>query len=267
MKLLLIEDEYPAAERLQRLLRQADPGAEIMGLVRSVAAGRQWFQANPPPDLIFSDIQLADGLSFEIFDQVGLTSPIIFTTSYDEYAIRAFRVRSVDYLLKPLRLADLRAALAKYHDLRAAFSPLVSSQRLERLLDSLPLTNRPYKTRFLVTSGTQLLPLEVEQIAYFHTRHELIQLTCCDGRRFSLDYTLEQLEQLLDPRHFFRANRQLLTHLRAVRCLHPHFNGKLKLELSPAWPEEVLVSRDKAGAFKAWLDGTEIAPHDAPRLA
>ena len=258
MKLLLIEDEYPAAERLQRLLRQADPTAEVVGVVRSVAAGRQWFAQHPPPDLILADIQLADGLSFEIFDQAGLTSPIIFTTSYDEYAIRAFRVRSVDYLLKPLKLPDLRAALAKYHDLRAAFSPVDGSQRLERLLDSLPLTGRPYKTRFLVSSGDQLLPLDVEQIAYFHTRHDLVQLTSRDGRRFTLDYTLEQLEQLLDPRQFFRASRQLLTHLRAVRCLHAHFNGKLKLDLDPVLSQEVLISRDKAGAFKAWLEGENL---------
>ncbi|WP_375435167.1 LytR/AlgR family response regulator transcription factor [uncultured Hymenobacter sp.] len=255
MNLLLIEDEYPAAERLQRLLRQADPTAVVRDVVRSVAAGRQWFAQNPPPDLILSDIQLADGLSFEIFDQVGLTSPIIFTTSYDEYAIKAFRVRSVDYLLKPIKLADLRAALAKYHDLRAAFSAVENSQRLERLLDSLPLTGRPYKTRFLVASGEQLLPLEVDQIAYFQMRNDLVYLVGRDGRRFVLDYTLEQLERLLDPLHFFRASRQLLTHLSAVRRLHPYFNGKLKLELHPEPQQEVAISRDKASAFKAWLEG------------
>jgi DNA-binding LytR/AlgR family response regulator len=255
MKLLLIEDEYPAAERLQRLLRQAAPAAEVLGVVRSVAAGRRWFSENPAPDLILSDIQLADGLSFEIFDQAGLTSPIIFTTSYDEYAIKAFRVRSVDYLLKPIKLTDLQAALAKYHDLRAAFSPIAGSQRLEQLLDSLPLTNRTYKTRFLVASGEQLLPVEVDQIAYFQTRHELVYLVARDGRRFVLDYTLEQLERLLDPQQFFRANRQLLTHLSAVRRLHPYFNGKLKLDLHPESSEEVLISRDKASPFKAWIEG------------
>ena len=264
MTILLLEDEYPAAEHLQRLLRRADPTAEVVGVVRSVAAGRQWFAQHAPPDLILADIQLTDGLSFEVFDHVGLTSPIIFTTSYDAYAIRAFRVRSVDYLLKPLGLADLRAALAKYHDLRAAFSPLADSQRLERLLDSLPLTGRPYKTRFLVSSGEQLLPLGVEQFAYFQTRHELVQLVSCDGRRFVLDYTLEQLEQLLDPRLFFRASRQLLTNVQAVRGLHPYFNGKLVLTLDPAPPQQMHISRDKAAAFKAWLVGEE-GPLPGPR--
>lgn len=263
MKLLLIEDEYPAAERLQRLLWQADPAAEVLGVVRSVATARQWFLDNPPPDLILSDIQLADGLSFEIFDQVGLTSPIIFTTSYDEYAIKAFRVRSVDYLLKPIKLLELRAALAKYHDLRAAFSPVAGSQRLERLLDSLPLTGRPYKTRFLVASGPQLLPLDIGEVAYFCTRHELTTLVARDGRRFVLDYTLEQLDKLLDPALFFRANRQLVLHLSAVRRLHPYFNGKLKLDLHPETADEMLVSREKAAPFKAWLEGEASAVRPA----
>ncbi|WP_046242753.1 LytR/AlgR family response regulator transcription factor [Hymenobacter terrenus] len=255
MQILLLEDEYPAAERLQRLLRQADPSAEVLAVLQSVAATRQWLASNPAPDLILSDIQLSDGLSFEIFEGLALRSPIIFTTAYDEYAIKAFRVRSIDYLLKPVKLADLQAALSKFHDLRPSFSPNESAQRLERLLDSLPLAGKPYKTRFLVSSGSQLLPLDVDQVAYFVTRHELTTIVAHDGRRFVLDYTLEQLERLLDPRQFFRANRQLLLHLSAVRRLHPYFNGKYKLDLHPEVSDEMLVSRGKASAFKAWLEG------------
>ncbi|WP_310391774.1 LytTR family DNA-binding domain-containing protein [Hymenobacter sp.] len=264
MTFLLIEDEYPAAERLQRLLHQAAPGAEVVAVLQSVAAARQWLATHPAPDLILSDIQLSDGLSFEIFEGLVLPSPIVFTTAYDEYAIKAFRVRSIDYLLKPVKLADLQAALAKFHDLRASFSAPESAQRLERLLDSLPLTSRPYKTRFLVNSGAQLLPLDVAQVAYFCTRHELTTLVARDGHRFVLDYTLEQLERLLDPGHFYRANRQLLLHLSAVRRLHPHFNGKLKLDLHPAASEEMLVSRGKAAGFKAWLEGEPAAVRAAP---
>jgi len=263
MQILLIEDEYPAAERLQRLLRQAAPAAEVLAVLQSVAAARQWLATHPAPDLILSDIQLSDGLSFEIFEGLVVRSPIVFTTAYDEYAIKAFRVRSIDYLLKPIKLVDLQAALAKFHDLRATFSPTDSAQRLERLLDALPLAGKPYKTRFLVTSGAQLLPLEVEQVAYFLSRHELTTLVAHDGRRFVLDYPLEQLERLLDPACFFRANRQLLLHLRAVRRLHPHFNGKLKLDLHPATAEEALVSREKAAAFKAWLEGEPAAARPA----
>jgi two-component system LytT family response regulator len=255
MTILLIEDEYPAAERLQRLLRKAAPAAQVLAVLQSVATARQWLAENPAPDLILSDIQLSDGLSFEIFAGLVLRSPIVFTTAFDEYAIQAFRVRSIDYLLKPIKLAELQAALAKFHDLQPAFSPTHHAQRLERLLDVLPPAGKPYKTRFLVNSGAQLLPLDVDQVAYFATRHELTTLVARDNRRFVLDYTLEQLERLLDPQQFFRANRQLLLHLSAVRRLHPYFNGKLKLDLHPETAEEMQVSRDKAGAFKAWLEG------------
>ena len=255
MTILLLEDEYPAAERLQRLLRRADPAAEVLAVVQSVAAARQWLATHPAPDLILSDIQLSDGLSFEVFEGLALRSPIVFTTAYDEYAIKAFRVRSIDYLLKPIKLADLQAALAKFHDAQPAFSPADSAHRLERLLDSLPAAGRPYKTRFLVSSGEQLLPLDVAQVAYFVSRHELTTLVARDGRRFVLDYPLEQLERRLDPGQFFRANRQLLLHLSAVRRLHPHFNGKLKLDLHPDAADDMLVSRGKAPAFKAWLEG------------
>lgn len=259
MKILVLEDEYPAAERLLHLLRQAAPAAEVLAVLKSVAAARQWLAAHPAPDLILSDIQLSDGLSFEVFEGLVLASPIVFTTAYDEYALKAFRVRSIDYLLKPVKLADLQTALARFHELRAGFSAPESAQRLERLLDSLPLANPPYKTRFLVTSGAQLLPLSTEQVAYFATRHELTTLVARDGRRFVLDYSLEQLERRLDPQQFFRANRQLLVHLSAVHRLHPHFNGKLKLDLQPAAPDEVLVSRGKATSFTAWLEGEHPA--------
>lgn len=255
MRILLIEDEYPAAERLRRLLRQADPTAEVLAVLKSVATARQWLAAHPAPDLILSDIQLSDGLSFEIFEDLPLLSPIVFTTAFDEYAIKAFRVRSIDYLLKPIKLLDLQAALTKYHDLQANFSPTDNAHRLERLLDILPVAHKAYKKRFLVRSGLQLLPLNVEEVAYFATRHELTTLVARDGRRFVLDYTLEQLERLLDPSQFFRANRQLLVHLNAVRRLHPYFNGKLKLDLHPEAGEEMLVSRGKATTFKAWLEG------------
>lgn len=257
MTILIIEDEYPAAEQLRRLLLKAEPAAEVLAVLQSVVAARQWLAAHSAPDLILSDIQLSDGLSFEIFEGLGtaLRCPIIFTTAYDEYAIQAFRVRSIDYLLKPIRLADLTTALAKFHDLQPAFSPAEHAQRLERLLDGLPQISRAYKTRFLVNNGAQLLPLEVEKVAYFATRHESTNLVAHTGRHYVLDYTLEQLEQLLNPAHFFRANRQLLLHLSAVRSLHAYFNGKLKLDLCPEASSEVLVSRSKAGAFKVWLGG------------
>ena len=264
MTVLLLEDEYPAAERLQRLLREAAPEARVLAVLDSVAGALQWLATNPAPDLILSDIQLADGLSLEVFEQTVVRSPVIFTTAYDAYAIRAFKANSVDYLLKPVKLAELTAALTKLREWRGPASVAArpapsaaddTAQRLERLLDSLPRPAQQYKTRFLVRHGEQLLPLPAAQAAWFQSRHETTTLVATDGRRFVVDYTLEQLEGLLDPRQFFRLNRQFLAQLPAVQRLHPHFNGKLLLDLQPAPSEDVLVSREKAGALKQWLEG------------
>ncbi|UOG73623.1 LytTR family DNA-binding domain-containing protein [Hymenobacter tibetensis] len=262
MNVLLLEDEYPAAERLQRLLLEACPEAHLLAVLDSVAGALKWLATNPAPDLILSDIQLADGLSLEVFEQAVVRSPVIFTTAYDAYAIRAFKANSVDYLLKPVKLAELQAALTKLREWRSPVAaPQTASvaddraQRLERLLDSLPRPDRQYKTRFLVRSGEQLLPVSVGQIAWFQSRHENTTLVVTDGRRFVVDYTLEQLESLLDPSQFFRLNRQFIAQLPAVQRLHPHFNGKLLLDLHPAPTEEVLISREKANAVKQWLEG------------
>ncbi len=277
MTVLLLEDEYPAAERLQRLLLLAAPEAQVLAVLDTVAGALAWLATHPAPDLILSDMQLADGLSLEIWEQAVVPSPVIFTTAFDAYAIRAFEAHSVAYLLKPVKLAELQAAIAKLHAWRAAWrneesgmrheklagghsSPDLNSSLLiphsslgiERLLDALA---RPYKTRFLVRLGEQLLPLPVAEAAWFVSRHETVTLVATDGRRFVLDYTLEQLEGLLDPARFFRLNRQLIAQLPAVRRLHPHFGGKLLVELHPAPAEEILVSREKAPALKAWLEG------------
>ena len=272
MTVLLLEDEYPAAERLQRLLLQAAPNAQVLAVLDTVAGALAWLATHHAPDLILSDIQLADGLSLEIWEQAVVLSPVIFTTAFDAYAIRAFQAHSVAYLLKPVKLAELQAALAKLRqwELRerseglkvestdTAASTLHSSplnlnsfHSIEQVLDAL----RPYKTRFLVRQGEQLLPLPVADAAWFLSRNETVTLVATDGRRFVLDYTLEQLEGLLDPARFFRLNRQLIAQLPAVRRLHPHFGGKLLVELAPAPAEEILVSREKASALKAWLEG------------
>ncbi|OWP62019.1 DNA-binding response regulator [Hymenobacter amundsenii] len=263
MTVLLLEDEYPAAERLQRILRQAAPEARVLAVLDTVAGALNWLDTNPAPDLILSDIQLADGLSLDVFEQTVVRSPVIFTTAYDAYAIRAFKANSVDYLLKPVKLTELTAALTKLREWRtpAAATPTIAAatddpaRRLERLLDALPRPDRQHKTRFLVRHGEQLLPLPAAQAAWFQSRHETTTLTTLDGRRFVVDYTLEQLETLLDPTQFFRLNRQLIAQLPAVQRLHPHFNGKLLVDLQPAPSEEVLVSREKAGAVKGWLEG------------
>ena len=256
MTVLLLEDEYPAAERLQRLLLQAAPEVAVAAHLDTVAGAVQWLQTHPAPDLILADIQLADGLSLDVFDQLVVGSPVIFTTAYDAYALRAFKANSVDYLLKPVKLSELAAALRKLLAWRRGPAPADPAQRLERLLDSLPRPDRQYKTRFLVRSGEQLLPLAATDTAWFQSRHETVTLVTHAGARYLVDYTLEQLEALLDPRRFFRLNRQLIAQLSAVRRLHPYFNGKLKLDLQPALSEEVTVSREKAAALKQWLEGS-----------
>ncbi len=269
MTVLLLEDEYPAAERLQRLLAQAEPAAQVLAVLDTVAGALAWLAAHPAPDLILSDVQLADGLSLEIWEQAVVPSPVVFTTAYDAYALRAFEANSVAYLLKPVKLAELQAALAKLRQWpgselkvdadapEATFNSsfLIFNSPIERLLDALPRPARPHKARFLVRQGEQLLPLPVGQAAWFVSRHDTTTLVAADGRRFVIDYTLEQLEALLDPAQFFRLNRQLIAQLGAVRRLVPHLGGKLLVELHPAPADNVLVSRERAPALKAWLEG------------
>ncbi|GAB3634695.1 LytTR family DNA-binding domain-containing protein [Hymenobacter arcticus] len=279
LRILILEDEYPAAERLQRLLALAAPTAQVLAVLDTVAGALTWLDGHPAPDLILSDIQLADGLSLDVFAQTLVRSPVIFTTAYDQYALQAFRANGIDYLLKPLKLNELQAALAKLQflkeepggnkaELTGEISSLSvssaslnsalllpdSSFQLERLLDALPRPQRPHKTRFLVRQGDTLLPLPTAEVAWFWSRHETVTLATHDGRRFVVDYTLEQLESLLDPAQFFRLNRQLIAQLPAVRRLVPHFGGKLLVALHPAPTDEIVVSKEKASALKAWLE-------------
>ena len=260
MRVLILEDEYPAAERLQRLLAQVAPATQVLAVLDTVAGALDWLAAHPAPDLILSDIQLADGLSLDVFAQTVVRSPVIFTTAYDQYALQAFRANGIDYLLKPLKLVELQQALAKLGELKVRSTEpstlnLNSPQNLERLLDALPQPQRPFKARFLVRQGETLLPLPAAEVAWFQSRHDCVTLAALDNRRFVVDYTLEQLESLLDPRQFFRLNRQLLAQLPAVRRLAPHFGGKLLVTLHPTPTEEVLVSKEKASAVKNWLEG------------
>ncbi|MBD2768146.1 response regulator transcription factor [Hymenobacter sp. BT664] len=259
MRAVLIEDEAPAAQRLTQLLSQ-HPEVQVTARLASVEEAVAWFARHPAPDLIFADIQLSDGLSFEIFDAVPVRSPIVFTTSYDEYALKAFSVHSVDYLLKPINAGQLRRALGKYefwqqqtpaHQQALSDAQLV---QMQQLLDALPLNPPRYRQRFLVSTGEQLLPVPVTEIAYFYTANEIVYLVRTDSRRFVVDYKLDQLEKLVDPAQFFRVNRQYFVQLPAVAKIYNYLGAKLKLELLPAAREEVLVSRERAPALKRWLE-------------
>ncbi len=256
MKILIIEDEAPAAERLQKLLHRIDAGIDVVAVLESVSQAKTWFAQNSPVDLILSDIQLADGLSFQIFETYPAHSPIVFTTSYDEYAIRAFKVRSIDYLLKPIKAAELEAALAKFRSMKTDVSVPELTVKMEALLDMLSVggSGRKTKSRFLVKNQDQFIPVGQDEIAYFFTAQEITCLVRRDGRQFLVDYTLEELERLLDPALFFRLNRQFTASMAAISRIHTYFNGKLKLDLLPDPNQEVLVSREKAILFKAWLE-------------
>jgi DNA-binding LytR/AlgR family response regulator len=255
MNILIIEDEYPAAERLQQLLRRLDESINVVDMIDSVDNAICWFAEHPAPDLILSDIQLSDGLSFEIYEKVVIKSPIIFTTSYDEYAIQAFKVKSIDYLLKPIKFEELGKAIAKYKQLKSEFSEEENASKIERLLDNLQHSGRRHKKRFLVKKGEQLVPISDDEIAYFYTENELVYLFTPEGKKYVVDYTLEQLDELVDSEKFFRINRQYLIHLEAIQRIHTYFNSRLKLNLQPDPTDEVIVSKGKAKSFKQWLEG------------
>lgn len=255
MNVLIIEDEYPAAERLQQLLSRLEEPINAIEVLDSVEIAVRWFAENPAPDLILSDIQLSDGLSFEIYEKVVIESPIIFTTSYDEYAIQAFKVKSIDYLLKPIKFEELETAIAKYKQYKNEFTAEENASKIERLLDNLQHTGRRHKKRFLVKKGEQLVPISDDEIAYFYTENELVYLFTPEGKKYVVDYTLEQLDGLVDTEKFFRINRQYLIHLEAIRQIHTYFNSRLKLNLQPDPDDEVIVSKGKAKAFKMWLEG------------
>lgn len=256
MKTVIIEDEYPAAERLQRMLVSIDPTIEILTTLESVSAAKQWFGQHPHPKLILSDIQLSDGLSFEIFEAIGLSCPIIFTTAYDEYAIKAFKVRSVDYLLKPIKTHELSQALTQFHNLSQPPSQGDLQLQMAELLATLqPQQTRTYKNRFLVKSVDKLIPIVTADIAYFYTSQEIVYLVRQEGRKHAIDFTMDQLQALLDPTQFYRVNRQFLCQITAIHQISPYFNGRLKILLTPPPEDEVLISREKARAFKVWLGG------------
>ncbi len=255
MKVVIIEDEYPAANRLRTLLEKVDAEVEILDVLDSVSGACTWFEAHPSPDLILSDIQLSDGLSFEVFERMQLRAPVIFTTAYDEYAIKAFKLNSIDYLVKPIQVEELNTALNKFVDTRPAHRSDQVQQELLDLLKGVQSRDVAYKERFLVKGGEALVPVFQTEIAYFAASNEITHLVRSDGKRFLVDYTLSDLEERLNPGAFFRANRQYIIQASAIKRVFPYFNGRLLLSLHPQAREDVLVSKSKASRFKQWFDG------------
>ncbi|MGK7394980.1 MAG: LytR/AlgR family response regulator transcription factor [Candidatus Cyclobacteriaceae bacterium M3_2C_046] len=253
MRSIIIEDELPAARRLQKILEQSKYAIEVLTVLDSVESSVHWLKNNPAPDLMFVDIHLADGYSFEIFRQVQMDAPIIFTTAYDEYALKAFELNSIDYLLKPIDEEKLEKSLEKYNTLTSRFQMLELSS-LEQLLIGMQ-QKKHYKNRFLIRQNEQLITVDEKQIAYFVATNKLVLMVTPENRLFPIDFTLDELEQQMDPIKFFRLNRQYLARFDAIAAIHQFFNGKLKIDLHPKQKDEVLVSREKAPIFKRWLEG------------
>jgi two-component system, LytTR family, response regulator LytT len=255
MKLLIVEDEALLARQLITLVSGLEPSAQIAGQTASIETTVEWLQTNPAPDLVFMDIELADGQCFEIFNRYPVKSPVIFTTAYDEYALRAFKVNSIDYLLKPVQVADLRAALVKWKELKAPDLITPSLAGISTLVNDLLKGGEttPYKERFLVKQGQKMRSVNREEVAFFQAKNTLNYITNRSKQKFLLDYTLDEVESMVPARDFFRANRQYILAHDIITAFHPWFNGKLKVDISLPVDEEIIISREKASQFRAWM--------------
>lgn len=249
MRILIIEDEKPAANRLYKLLQVHFPEAELIGNLDTVSHAVRWFGENPAPDLIFCDIQLADGISFEIFEQVSVNSPIIFTTAFDQYAIRAFQVNAIDYLLKPIDPKELERAVEKFNSRK--IQPNIDLDLLKTLIQPQP---KSFKSRFLVRFGEKIQSVPVEEIAFFFSEERVTFLQTHAGKKYVLDSTLEQVESQVDPSIFFRLNRKYLSHVDAIEEVLTYSNSRLKVFLRNCTDSDILVSREKVTELKNWLD-------------
>jgi two-component system, LytTR family, response regulator LytT len=259
MDVLIVEDEPLAVKKLERLISEVAFDIKIIGVTGSISATVEWLENHAAPDLIFLDIELSDGQSFEIFQQTKIKSPVIFVTSYDEFALQAFKVNSVDYLLKPVQKEELANAITKYRELKLQYmreaSPITSS--IESLLQSLSAgtgtTSKTYRTRFLVKYLQKYVTVEVADIAYFWSEGRINFFKSKTGQKYVVEYTMDDLETMLDPKDWFRVSRQFLVSVSSVAEIHPFFNSRLRLHLTPKEPEEVTVSRDRVNDFKVWM--------------
>lgn len=261
MKILLVEDEPFAQQELKRMLKKFDANLEILATIDSVEETVAYFKTETQPDLVFMDIELSDGSSFEIFTQVKITVPVIFTTAYNEHALKAFKVNAIDYLLKPIEEEALFAAINKFKEIKESYAanPEVGdiedaeliSEKFENLLK---YASNSYKSRFLVTMADKMKYVDIDDIAYFFAQDSTVFLVTKEKRQFIINYNLEELEQHLNPRSFFRLNRKYISSITAINDVQRHFNSRLKVSLNPAVTDEVLVSRVKVPELLSWLD-------------
>jgi two-component system LytT family response regulator len=253
MKAIIIEDEIVAAQALQALIQDIDSDIQIIAVLQSIDESVEWFQTGPASDLVFMDIHLADGSSFTIFEKTTIPCPIIFTTAYDEYALKAFEVNSIDYLLKPINKKDLERAIHKYKNFTS--HPAENVDLMNKLVSTLKQNKTTYKSYFLVPEKDKLIPLAINDIAYIYIDAKMVKAVTLSNRIYYLDQVLDDLMQQLDPGLFFRANRQYIIAHKAVKDMSIWFGNKLSLNLHVSTPERILVSKARVGEFKKWFAG------------
>lgn len=247
MKVLIIEDEQLVQDEFARLIRKLFPDMEIVAMLSSVSDSVEWLNENNA-DLIFLDIHLSDGTGFDILDQVEIQTPVIFTTAYDQYAIRAFEANGVGYLLKPISQTTLISTVNRVK------SSIFAPHKKETLLDNLR-TPREYKKRMLIKSGDRFGYIDISEVAYFYAEERVTFMTTREGRRYLVDYTIEMLEGLLDPKQFFRLTRGCIASINSIQSAVKYFNSRLKITLSPQHKDEIIISRIRVPDFLKWMDG------------
>lgn len=250
MKTVIIEDEKLAQERLEELINQIDPSIEVAEKLTSVKDSVKWLKQNKP-DLIFLDIQLEDGLSFEIFDKVTIEVPVIFTTAYDQYAIKAFKINSIDYLLKPIRKTELEDALNKYKKMKSSYL-----RDFEDVFKSIVNKEVSFKKRFLVQYGQKIKKVETGEVAFFYAMEKNVFMTTFAGSNYPVNFSLDKLTEVLNPEKFFRINRKMIINFDSIKNMIPYSRSRIKIDLNPPEPKEVeaLVSVERTYSFKEWLD-------------
>jgi two-component system, LytTR family, response regulator LytT len=251
MNVLIIEDEKIASDRLEQLLHQIDKTISVVAKIGTIRDAVVWLGTNTP-DLIFSDIHLSDGLSFNIFEKLEITTPIIFTTAYDQYAIKAFKVNSIDYLLKPIDIEKLVQSIEKYKNLTRAKG--AGKIDIESLLKSFVKKEDTYKKRFMITVGPKLKIINIEDIAYFFVQDKSVFIQTKTNKNVAVDYSLEALEKMLDPEHFFRINRKYIVHINSIANIYTLSKSRIKIALNPPVEEDIIISFNRSGNFKKWLN-------------
>ena len=254
MKVIIVEDEIHNRRMLEGMVRKLRPKWEVVAAFESVKSTVEWLNSNNHPDLIFMDIQLTDGVSFSIFEHVTVESLIIFTTAYDEYAIQAFKVNSIDYLLKPIKEDDLSFAISKFEMAYKYINEEKEQPNYNEILNAIKKGEKKYRQRFLVSGATSLSKISTDDIAFIYSENKLTTAVCFDGKEHIIDYALDKLEEELDPDKFYRANRQYILNIDSVHKIESYFGGKLIVKLIAPFKSTITVSRLKAASFKYWID-------------